>query len=83
MSYNKEYRREKAIERQELRNKRSHSEQLAVLDKIFGVGLGAKKERERLAGLISNKSKPKKEIESDAPEEKPKKKRKKGQRRHH
>jgi hypothetical protein len=77
MSYNKEYRREKAIERQELRNKRSHSDQLAVLDNMFGVGLGAKKERERLALLISNKSKPKKESDSEASEEKPKKKRKK------
>jgi hypothetical protein len=79
MSHNKEYRRERAIERQGERGKRSHSDQLAHLDALFGIGLGAKKERERLAVLISNKNKPKKEAEAEvsSSEEKPKKKNKK------
>jgi len=42
-------RRESAIVRQEVRDSRSASEQLASLDKRLGVGVGAKKERARLA----------------------------------
>lgn len=47
--YGKESRIQRALERQNSREKRSNKDQLAILDKRLGVGIGAKKERERLA----------------------------------
>ena len=43
-------RKEQAITRQENRTKLANAEQLAVLDKRLGVGVGAVKERMRLSG---------------------------------
>lgn len=60
-----------AEERAEQRSKRSHKDQLAVLDSRLGKGVGATKERARLNALIENPSK------SSESEEKPKKKRSK------
>ena len=57
-----------ANERQIARNKRSPKDQLAKLDSMFGKGLGAKKEREKINLLLSKK------IEKEqTEEEKPKK----------
>jgi hypothetical protein len=44
-----------AEERQAERDKRSPKEQLAYLDKILGIGVGAKRERARLEKLIEEK----------------------------
>jgi len=44
----KERRRQEAELRQEERNERSSKEQLALLDRRLGKGVGAKKERQRL-----------------------------------
>lgn len=44
-------RRERASERQALREKRSAKQQLALLDQRLGKGVGAAKEREKLAEL--------------------------------
>jgi len=40
--------KEAAIARQEERNKKTKEQQIAELDMMFGVGLGAAKERARL-----------------------------------
>ena len=48
----KEVKQAEAAECQEARDKRSPQQQIAVLDARFGVGQGAKKERERLYDLI-------------------------------
>lgn len=45
-------RRESAIERQAARDARSHQQQLERLDRMFGKGKGAAKERARLRALI-------------------------------
>lgn len=45
----KNIRREAAQKRIEERNSRSAQQQLKRLDDLFGVGLGAKRERERLS----------------------------------
>ena len=45
-------RRERAKELHDERSKRTHQEQIERLDKILGVGVGAVKERARLARLI-------------------------------
>lgn len=63
-----------AEERAKERSKRSHKDQLAVLDSRLGKGIGASKERTRLAALIE---KPTKENNSEDSTEKPKKKRNK------
>tara|TARA_Y100000310_G_scaffold318720_1_gene373120 strand:+ start:2212 stop:2466 length:255 start_codon:yes stop_codon:yes gene_type:complete len=47
-------RREEALARQGARNKRSPVEQLAHLDEMFGPGLGAVRERKRLAAAIED-----------------------------
>lgn len=60
-----------AEERAKERSKRSHKEQLAILDSRLGKGVGATKERLRLNALMENPSK------SNDSEEKPKKKVKK------
>lgn len=44
-----------AKERQLERNKRSPKDQLAMLDSIFGKGLGAKKEREKINAILNKK----------------------------
>jgi hypothetical protein len=59
-----EERREDAKERQEVADQRTPHEQLARLDRMFGPGQGAKKERAKLAKKIAssettNKSKKK------------------------
>lgn len=41
-----------AEERADKRSKRSHKDQLAILDSKFGKGVGATKERERLNALL-------------------------------
>ena len=48
----REQRKQRAQELAKERADRTHAEQLARLDTIFGEGLGAKKERARLAQLI-------------------------------
>jgi hypothetical protein len=48
----KEVRQAEAKERQALRDKRTPQDQLRVLDAKLGVGVGAKKERERLQKLL-------------------------------
>jgi len=70
MGKNKLIKQQEANQRQEKRNKRSHKEQLAHLDAVFGKDIGAKKERNRLLELINKK-------EDNKEEEKPKKKKKK------
>lgn len=60
--YGKESRIQRAQERQKDRDKRSNKDQLAVLDKRLGEGLGAKKERER---LIAIKTKTKEESKKE------------------
>jgi hypothetical protein len=52
MQSKKDDRRERAIERQEARAKRTPQEQLKLLDDRFGEGKGATKERARLKALI-------------------------------
>jgi len=49
---NRESRKKLALENQEARAKRSPAEQLKVLDGMFGVGLGAAKERARLNKML-------------------------------
>ena len=44
---------DEAQERKELRDARTPQQQIAVLDKKFGAGLGAKKERAKLLKLIN------------------------------
>ncbi len=44
----KEIRQKEAIARQEARNKRTNIQQLERLDRAFGVGMGATKERAKL-----------------------------------
>ena len=51
----REARRIDATTRAEVRSKRSAAQQLEHLDKLFGAGLGAKKERERLQKLLVSK----------------------------
>ena len=51
--------REEALKRQELRDKRTPQEQLEVLDNKLGVGVGAIKERYRLIKIIEEKLKKK------------------------
>lgn len=50
-SRNKEYRKECAEERAKERAKRTPQEQLKRLDRMFGEGKGAQKERRRLQKL--------------------------------
>lgn len=45
-----------ADERKEAYDKLSVKEKIARLDQKFGVGIGAKKQRERLAKLLEEKS---------------------------
>ena len=52
-------RKEEAVQRQELRDKRTPQEQLEVLDNKLGVGVGAIKERYRLIKIIEEKLKKK------------------------
>ncbi len=48
----RQYRRKAAEERAEVRASRSPSQQLRELDRKLGAGIGAKRERERLAKAI-------------------------------
>lgn len=50
--YLKPMRREEAAQRAEARSKRSPQDQLAILDRNLGVGIGAVKERARLLAQI-------------------------------
>jgi ABC-type enterochelin transport system substrate-binding protein len=52
----KEQRQKEALERQALRDSLTHQQQLEKLDKIFGEGEGAAKERKRLLSLIEPKN---------------------------
>lgn len=61
-------RREEALERAQARSDRSHQEQLARLDRLFGKGKGAAKERARLAGEIEKAAAAKKKEKGDAEE---------------
>lgn len=58
-------RRTRAAERTELSNGRTPEQQLAELDKRLGKGVGAARERARLAALVTPKA--------DAPKKKTKK----------
>lgn len=59
MNRNRATRKAEAIERKEARAAITDQQQLARLDKILGVGVGAKKERERLAKRIVSEAKKK------------------------
>lgn len=50
---NLKFRREEAIERQAAYDKLSNTEKIAMLDRKFGVGAGAKKQRARLQNAIT------------------------------
>ena len=52
MQRNRATRQAEAVERKEARAALTDQQQLERLDKILGVGVGAKKERERLAKRI-------------------------------
>ncbi len=54
MSWGQQSRHEEALSRQQARDKRSHAEQLARLDEMFGIGVGATQERQRLAAAIED-----------------------------
>ena len=54
---NKEQKREEAKERRKIRNNRSPQEQLRLLDKKYGKGLGSRKERLRLSEKIKKNKK--------------------------
>jgi len=53
-----ESKREDAEERQKLRNELTPEKQIALLDRRLGLGVGAKRERERLQALINDKTDP-------------------------
>lgn len=53
----KSIRRDEANKRAEQRSQLTPQQQLDVLDKRLGVGVGAKKEREKLNKLIANMQK--------------------------
>ena len=53
----RQLRQEKALDRESLRSTRTPQEQLKRLDELLGVGVGAVKERARLARLIEQKAK--------------------------
>jgi hypothetical protein len=56
---NKERKRVEAKERQAAYNKLSASEKIDVLDKVFGQGLGATRQRVKLAAaIVSEQQKP-------------------------
>jgi hypothetical protein len=59
MNRNRAARQAEAIERKEARAALTDQQQLSRLDKILGVGIGAKKERERLARRIVSEAKKK------------------------
>lgn len=65
----KDFRRKQAEERDGQRNSISHQQQLEKLDRLFGKGQGAKKERAKLVLRISEEKQQK-----DIVEEKSKKK---------
>ena len=52
---NKEERKERALERKETSGERSPEEQLSRLDRMFGKGNGAKKERGKLRKRIAER----------------------------
>jgi len=52
----REARRERAGERKAARLMRTAGEQIALLDRRLGKGIGAKKERERLAKIAGRKA---------------------------
>lgn len=64
-------RRQTASERLKLRNGRTPEQQLAELDKRLGKGVGAKRERARLAKMLAGNTAP---IEKKAPAKKASKK---------
>ena len=53
MHHRREARRERAVELREERSKRTDQQQLNHLDKMFGNGKGAQKERGRLLSKIA------------------------------
>ena len=59
MNRNRAARQVEAVERKEARAALTDQQQLTRLDKILGVGVGAKKERERLAKRIVSEAKKK------------------------
>ena len=70
MPKSKLIKQQEAMQRQALRDKKSASDQINVLDSIFGKGLGAIKERAKLNNIINKKSEPAKETENDKPKKK-------------
>ncbi len=61
-----EIRRGEAEARAAARAERSHQDQLALLDKRFGKGKGAERERTRLASLIEKEGQTKKKGKKEA-----------------
>tara|TARA_B100000029_G_scaffold371504_1_gene365457 strand:+ start:1190 stop:1396 length:207 start_codon:yes stop_codon:yes gene_type:complete len=61
----RESRRKRADSLTEERAKRSPQQQLELLDKRLGEGLGAKKERAKLQALINSESKQKSKKKAD------------------
>jgi ribosomal protein S12 methylthiotransferase accessory factor YcaO len=72
MSIRKDDRRRRAVERQEVRAKRTPQEQLKLLDDRFGEGKGATKERASLKAAIEEVEKAKQD-EQEKKEKKGKK----------
>ena len=58
--------RERAEERRAEREKRSPTEQIALLDKRFGEGIGAKKERARLLSKLEEERPANRKVKSDS-----------------
>ena len=54
----KTIRREDAVERRMVRKKRSHQEQISILDRKLGNGRGATRERAKLERLIEAERNP-------------------------
>lgn len=73
MPKSKLIKQQEAVKRQAVRDKRSPSDQLNVLDNIFGKGLGATKERNKLNNIINKKM----EVVNETGKEKKKKTRSK------
>lgn len=69
--HNQIARREIAQKNLETRTKRSSKEQLDILDKKLGIGIGATKERARLVSMLNVKDEKSKVVSEEIIEKKP------------